>query len=88
MRLGHAAPRVRHAQWQVENFERLVASIESYADEHLWQNAAQIWMILCVREGLFDFPVLWLLHCVWSKTDSQSGGSVVKWPTLPFPLQG
>jgi len=42
MRLGHAAPRVRHAQWQVENFERLVASIESSADEHLWQHATAI----------------------------------------------
>jgi hypothetical protein len=36
------APKVRAAKLRVEKFDRLVASIESSADEHLWQNAAQI----------------------------------------------
>ena len=37
-----AAPKVRAAKWQVEKMERLLESITSSKDEHLWQSAAEI----------------------------------------------
>jgi len=36
------SPKVRHAEWRVEKFERLVDTIKSSADEQLWQNASAL----------------------------------------------